>query len=88
MRRPIAAGCSVRPVRTGRNASATARDQVANAVGSSNQDVFGNRQTGSQARRLDAEQVHQPGDAMLRRAIDAKVRGRLGGPLIFGRMPV
>lgn len=49
--------------------------------------MLGNAQAGSQARRLDAEQVHQPHHAVQRRPIDPKSAAGSPGPLIFGRTP-
>ena len=48
---------------------------------------FRDRQARRQARRLDAEQVDEPADAMILFGLDEEVGRRTPGRAIFGRMP-
>src|SRR5882757_2015303 len=50
-------------------------------------DMFGNCQCGGQPGRLDAEEIHQTGDAMRLRALNQKVGGRASRRLKLGPNP-
>ena len=49
--------------------------------------LLGDRQRRGEAGRFDPEQMHQSRQAVLGRAVDQEVRGRLALPVSFGRMP-